>query len=300
MNAKTLTFASILLAVVLGWLLFKTISDRHRAELELAEARSAIETIQAELNDLKGAQIADTDLARLKADQREAIKLRGEISTLKQSLIVAEKAAAAARKSNSASATSVPDSEPILKVDPLPEGNPEALVHKTKLISAQLNSGEGMVIGGWQGASGKRIFALIQPTRIDAAGNPINGDAAAQSGKVTDQIAVSAKWVELSEESAAKLGLGILDTSGEQSSTVHSIAFPRWLKKIEASEGVSIMSPPTVTTLSGRQARLSVTERRPTAGGPVEFGPKIDLLPTVTETGHIGIALQASVTESPK
>lgn len=299
MKGKILTLALLLLTGSLGYLLIQAISDRRRSESELAEARASIEKIQAELNELKKARIAEADLARLKADQRDAITLRGEVASLKQSLSSAQKAAADAQKMASAGkAPSAANPEPIFKIDPLPENNPEVVVHKTRLFSAQLASGQGLVLGGWQGSSGKRIFALVQPVRIDAAGNQIDGDA--PSAGVADQITVTTKWVEASNESAAKLGLSnYLDNSGEQTALVDKAAFGDWLKTIQASEGVDVLNLPTVTTMSGRQARVSVAESHTTAAGPVELGPKMDLLPTVSEDGQIRIAIQASLTETP-
>jgi hypothetical protein len=301
MNTKLLALISLLLAGALGYLLFTTSADRRRAEAELAEARALLEQLQSQLNDLNSAQTTATDLARLKADQRDAIKLRGEISTLKQSLATAQKAAADARRSNPTAAKPAAETEATLVIEPLPENNPEALVHKTKLLTSQLKPGDAMVLGGWRGASGKRIFALVQPSRIDATGNVINGDAA-QIAPVTQQVAVTSKWVELPETAAAKLGLGqdLVNMTGEETAIIHGDAYADWLKQIEASEGIDIMTAPTVTTLSGRQARLAVTESHPTAQGPVEFGPKLDIISTISDNGHINVSLQASLTESPK
>jgi len=50
--------------------------------------------------------------------------------------------------------------------------------------------------------------------------------------------------------------------SGEQTLTVDSAAFKDWVKQFEVSPSADLLSSPVVTTVSGRQARLSVTETK--------------------------------------
>ncbi len=223
-------------------------------------------------------KISEAELARLQADQREAIKLRGDIAALKRDL-------AESKKTNPPPQPE-PSPSPILKTEPLPEENPEVLVFKTEQITARIFPGQALIVGGWESPRGKRIFAYLQPKLDPASPN---------------QIVVASKWAEFSNEAAERLEIGNLpDKSGQQTSVLPENSFEEIVKKLTGEPGVDFLSGPVLTTSSGRQARVSATETRPTTSGDVNFGPQIDVIPTIGEDGHIELVLQASLTESRK
>src|SRR4051794_30394994 len=105
MKVKLALAGALLISIGLGFVYFKSDAERRRIESELASSRAEVERLQAEGAELKNKELSETELARLKADQAEAIKLRGEVSNLKRSLATAQKAAADAQKLASASAS---------------------------------------------------------------------------------------------------------------------------------------------------------------------------------------------------
>jgi RNA polymerase sigma factor (sigma-70 family) len=293
MNAKSLATAAVAALVTgSGVYLTKELLDDRRLEEHRAASQAEIARLQKVLGESAQVQITDAELNRLRAEQRDAIKLRGEITNLKQSLAAAQKAVG----QNSINART--NLEDLLKTEPLPESNPEVRVHSTKVIASRVPSGSAIAVGGWISSSGRRLFAFVQPRLIDPRGVEVQpGSGSSEAGEA--QISVNTKWAELPPEVSDKHGLGkYLDTSGDQTLTVDSATFKDWIKQFESSEGIDLLSGPVVTTLSGRQARLSVTEMKDTAAGPVEFGPLIDVIPTLSDDGMIELVFKASLTES--
>jgi hypothetical protein len=279
MRTQVTLAGALALAATSIFLVFQQSSKRTRLEREAVGARTTIERLRKEIDELSKTQLSGSDLGRLRADQREAIRLRGEVMSLKQALAAAEQGANETRAAKS----SDPQSDPAtaLRTSPLPEDNPEVRVHKTTLISAQLPSGHSLLVGGWESQPGKRTFALIDPKR-DPQG--------------ADVITVATRWVELSDEAAKRLRLGTyLDTSGEQSATLAQFSAEEFAKIFENEAGVDLLTAPKVSTISGRQARISVTDSRETAAGPVDFGSQLDILPNLSEDGKINVTLRASM-----
>ena len=92
----------VVLAALVGCVILLALLLHSRNELALANAalaavKSANADLSARVIDLEGKVVGDGVLKRLQADQREAIKLRGEVGTLKKSLATAESKATAAQ-----------------------------------------------------------------------------------------------------------------------------------------------------------------------------------------------------------
>ncbi len=76
-------------------------------------------------------------------------------------------------------------------------------------------------------------------------------------------------------------------------------------RAMEQRRGAEVLSAPQVTTMSGRQAQISITEERrfvlspgQQSGEPIQTGPMLDIVPTVLADGYtIQLAVNASVTE---
>jgi hypothetical protein len=279
MKTKLTLIVALFALAILSFLLHRQINTSRQLDAQLATAHSELERLQDQSSAIANQQ----SVPRQNDAQQEAIKLRGEITNLKLALATAQSAAARAPKTPEPPKE---ESEPILKTDPLPENNPDVSVLTTKLRTARLPSGHVLTLGGWESQPGKRAYVFIQPT------SDPNG---------ASQVSVTAKWVELTAEAAEKFRFGdFLDTSGEQSSFFKPIAFDETIKKLEAASGVDLLSTPTITTSSGRQARLSVAETRDTPGGPVAFGPMLDIIPTIGPDGAIDITLQASLIQDKR
>src|SRR4051812_31182366 len=84
MNSKVGLVLAVLLLGALGYLYY---DERQRASLLRAEIETLAQEKQSlgvELERLRKAQVDSAELERLRADQREAIKLRGELQMSKR------------------------------------------------------------------------------------------------------------------------------------------------------------------------------------------------------------------------
>src|SRR5687767_6582316 len=96
MNSKVGLVMSALLLGALGYLYY---GERQRASLlraELETLRSEKERLSGELEDVRKGLVDSGELERLRAEQREAIKLRGELQNLKREVSGAKDSAARA------------------------------------------------------------------------------------------------------------------------------------------------------------------------------------------------------------
>jgi hypothetical protein len=127
------------------------------------------------------------------------------------------------------------------------------------------------------------LFALIRPSQ-DASG--------------ANQVSVATHWFEISDEAAQQLRIAHFDTSGNQLTTYADFSLKQFQDELQKAGGGDFLTSPTMTTLTGRQARISVTESRNTSTGAVEVGPRIDILPTLTEEGSMEIGFRAALVET--
>src|SRR3954468_6901739 len=121
---NTVAVAALLGCVILFALLLRSRHDLALANAALAATKSANTDLGEQVNDLQTKVIDDGILKRLQADQREAIKLRGDVSSLKKSLSAAENKVALASQRNSA---------PAAATTPEPNENPYTRVFSRKL-----------------------------------------------------------------------------------------------------------------------------------------------------------------------
>jgi hypothetical protein len=267
------TVAVVACAILMVWLV------RTRQELALTRAQAA--ALKATKNDLSQ-RVADLEtkaidpaiLKRLETDQREAIKLRGEVAKLKTAVSAAEAKAMATQVQARGTERSEMELEPATT-------NRFARVHERKL-TANVAPGHGLVFGGWPVAPGKQTFALAVPTvREDSPG----------------QVQVQAKWLEISDEALGKLNASLLVRAAGQQATVSPEELAEFIKTLEGTSGASILASPSVITLSGRQARISVSESRTAPDGSVVLlGPTMDLIPTLGADGTVEMAVNAKLT----
>ena len=156
------TVAVVACAILLLWLV------RSRQELALTRAQAAAlkatkNDLSQRISDLEAKAVDPAILKRLEADQREAIKLRGEVAKLRSAVSAAETRAAASQNA----ATQAKSSE--LELEPI-STNRFSRVHERKL-NASVAPGHGLVFGGWPVAPGKQAFALAIPIiREDSPG----------------------------------------------------------------------------------------------------------------------------------
>ena len=274
--------------------------NRDGSPIQLATVRAENAGLQKQLAEASKAAISEGELNRLQGQQSEALKLRAEVAKLKQDVAEAKRAAAAAALQGASSAETN-KTPPILKVDPLPEDNLEVAVHKTEVMQTRMAPNSAILAGGWQGESGRRIFVLIRPTLMNSRGEPISNNNAAGEEAAPNMITVESNWLEVSDETARKLRLPEIDGSGAQMAMLADFSMKQFKDEIGNAENIDFLTAPNVTTLAGRQARISVTESRDTSAGPVEFGPKVDVLPSLAEDGStLEVGFRAAIVEARK
>jgi hypothetical protein len=266
--------AALLGCIILVILLFRTLNELALANAALAALRSNNADLTIRISDLERKAVDDPLLQRLQADQRDAIKLRGEVATLKKSLAAAETKAAAAQKS---SATKTPQS---LSEQPSP--NPYTRVLSRK-VTANLGLGHGLLFGGWPSQPGKQTFAMAIPTRDSAGG---------------ETVTIQMKLFEVPDEALDKLDKTVLIHATSQQATMTPDQLATFLKSLETTPGIDILSAPKVTVFSGQQGAVSVGNKMPTPDGAmVDVGTQIELLPTISSDGSsVELAVDAKLT----
>ena len=262
---KLLTFAALLLACVAGLLFWQQQNIRQlRADNARLLANAAeTDSLREEVLRLRQTQPDATELERLRQAQLELLRLRGEASQLRRQLREAQQA----RRTPPATVPS-PASASTEKTAP-PVETFSVTVH------ASLTSKQTLVTGGWIVPGGKRAVVLIEPTI--GTGTDLAG-----------QIAIQARFVELSEEALAKVGLGGLKSDGKESSS-QTVLGPEQtallIASLENTQGVSVLSAPKISTLDGRQAQIKCVNVRTVAGEATELGPVVDVVPRLSPDG---------------
>ena len=275
--ANTAALLALVACAILAALLMRAREDLAIAQAQNAALQSANRDLTAQLGDAQESRIDPGILKRLEADQREAIKLRGEVAKLKTSLADAQAAATNAEKNAASLAGKLQNT---IQTGIPVEFNPAVRRHTSKTV-ANLPQGHAVTLGGWETKPGRRTFAFVSPA-LDPSS--------------PDTVALNAKFVEVSAEAAASLNLpSLLGNSGQQS-TLSREQYDALVKQIEQTSGADLLSSPSVMTFSGRQARVSITEQRNTPGGPVDFGPQVDFIPTRKPDGTIDLAVEATMT----
>jgi hypothetical protein len=278
--SNLIAVVALIVAGVLGCLLFQTGKSLAARMGEMETLRIQKIQLEQRVADLEAATVDEATLNRLRASEREAIKLRGDVGNLKKALAAAESAAAAAAARNVAAAK-----REIIAPAPAPQAaqqtnsNPGVRVFNYKGV-ANLLPGQAMAMGGWETKPGKKALAVMTPV-VDP-NNP-------------QSITVNANWIELSTDAATNLNLDSLLAGVGQQTTMDQARVDAFIKQLQQTPGVSILSTPKVTTISGREAQVSVTEQRSTPGGMVDFGPQIGFVPTQRQDGSIDLAVDATV-----
>lgn len=129
------------------------------------------------------------------------------------------------------------------------------------------------------------MFVIIRPNREEGSAN---------------QVSVGSTWFEVSEEAANKLRIHP-DGSGEQMQVLPEFSTKQFIDALDKAGGGDVLNAPGVITVSGRQARVQIKEEHNTASGPVEFGPRVDVLPTLAEDNStLEIGFRAAMVETRK
>ncbi len=271
----------VILIVALGGGMFWQWRALRLAQAENAALMAAAaegDLLKEELEQLRKKAVDAGELEKARLAQSELLRLRGEVSQLREQLKKEQAGRVAAERKASASAGAQNSPEP----------QPEPVQTFSAIVRASLGPQQSLLTGGWTLPNGKRAIVMVEPTLIDATGNIV------QPGEAS-QVVVQARFAEMSDEVLEHLNLQSMRMAGKESNA-QSILEPaqqKWLQEqLEKSQGVNVLSAPRVTTMSGRQAQIQILNAVTLDGVQHQVGPSLDVIPYV---GADGKAIEMTV-----
>jgi hypothetical protein len=270
------------LLLALGGLIFLTVRQRSAS----ADLRRENALLRQQLVDIKQAHDALAESSRRQAEQwqklqgekGEAIRLRGEMTRLRQQLREAELASRAAVRPTNSTSVDANAAKP--------------MVESFRAVArARLAWSQTLVTGGWKTKEGKHTFVFVDASKIPNE-EPL-------------QLDLRTKYLELPDELLAQHGLAGLISDKNDTTAQSSITREQMLALFESLKdqpGVDLLSAPTVTTLDGRQAQIKSVDVVTTPDGQQhELGPSVDIVPSVTANGEsIDLTVIASLNRRSK
>ena len=249
-----------------------TVLLQQRANAKLAEELATLRRRSIELADLQREDAASRNMAgstqeldRLGKEHSELMRLRDEVGRLRREI---EKMRFASRTQK------VPGVAAAEVIEPLKTFTADS--------TADLTSGQTLIIGGWLTEPGKHTLLFVTPEAIDEKGNAL------PSFSRRAQIHLQARLIEGATEKLAEMGFSeFFEVPGERSKTgiLTAQQFAGMLKTLQKSEGAEILSAPRVTTGNGMQAQISVRSPRIVDGKEFQIGPQFDFTPILSADG---------------
>lgn len=248
---------------------------QHRAVARLREETHAL---RAQIQALAAAKeqaanptfdaTADmNELANLRRNESELLRLRGEVTALRNAQASARSSPAAPVGPGQASQDTTP---PVTRLQ--------------ASVRAQVGTGQTLLTGGWPNASGGRIFVLATPS--------IQGDNA-------DQIRIKTTVFEVNSDALSKFGLDAFKADGTQSSLQQIFQADQanlLLKQLKETEGARLIAQTGLVTTDGRQAQVQSMDEQLVDGEGHSLGPSIDIVPVISaDKSAIDMTLQAGV-----
>jgi hypothetical protein len=258
---------ALILAAALGVALFLKHSSLEAARSEQAQLQTRLQAVAAELASCESERVgASRQIDSLKRDQEELVRLRGEVSRLRRT------------SAPSAAAPPVPAPKPAA-TSVVPDVEPKTL---TASVKARIPANGVLVTGGWESSPGRRAIVLVSPI---ATTQP--------DGTVT--VEITTRIVEGPEASLAAIGIDLRsgDTSTAQQ-LFDASQHATLLGALEATEGLDLLSVPTITTADGRQAQVAWNADEHRRATEIGLIPKFD--PT---DGSIEVNVSASLAPWP-
>jgi hypothetical protein len=276
MRKSTLLLATgFVLGFGLGFFVWQNhIGNRLREENArlLAQSKDA-ESLRDANAKLTSERVDPDELKRLRDTQTELLRLRGQVVQLRQRI-------------SETPSTAISQSQSLATTNQDLEASPVETYAAT--ASAKLEWNSALVTGGWKLPSGKRALVFLQPTP-EATPNTVN---------------VRARIVEVPDETVRSLPFLEGEREANGNGMVPAAAAAVMFADFEKKEGTSVISSPSVTTLSGRQAQIAVTESFTGPDGKnYSTGPVIDLIPTISPDGQsvaLSVELKLNVRRLPK
>lgn len=274
----------VCLLLALGGMVFLAVREwketemfrRHNAGLQ----RQIMEAMQAQEAAREMLRRQTEQIQKLQNERDEAIRLRGEVTRLRQQLKQKESELAnrlAFRQTNAASTENAGIQPPVENF--------------RAVVRARLAWNQALVTGGWKTREGKHTFVFVDATKVPNEG-PL-------------QLELRSKYLELPDELLAKHGLAGLVSDQNDTTTHSSITREQMLALFESLKdqpGVDLLSAPTIITMDGGQAQIkSVDVIKTPDGQELELGPSVDIIPKATESGEfVDLTVQAQLNRRSK
>jgi DNA-directed RNA polymerase specialized sigma24 family protein len=237
------------------------LNDNRSLQQQVQDLRDARER-------LARAQADQGELEKLRRNQSELLRLRGEVTALRNGL------KATARQASQADRVT-PDAG-------TPADTAPGVTRLQASIRAQVDSGQTLLTGGWVSERGKRIFVLATP-RIE--------------GDNTDQVSIKTKVIEATEAALSKVGLDTFKAEGAESSVQHVFAADQMdalFKELQGADGVDFLAESDMLTADGRQVQIRAIDQQ--GGVEQNLGSTIDVVPVIsTDKRAIDVTLRAGV-----
>lgn len=254
-----------------------------REENQALRARTTrFESLKEENSRLQNTGMNPVEIERLRKEQTELLRLRGEAASLRREL-----AEARAEKPGQTKAT--PPHLDLARTE-----DSYWVRSFSQELNANIPAGHSLLLGGWEIEPGRRTFVLTSPATMDAVGNVTTDPNA-------NQVLIESHFVELTEAAALELGLSqITPSSAEQEGRHHLLdaaEAKRLLKRIEEMDGSKILSSPRLLTGNGTQGMVSISEPFQAPNGhKLQVGPTLSILPSIDpKTGGIELAVKAEM-----
>lgn len=249
----------------------KKLREENRALLELKQQMAELETANANLSNL----LAQAKAAQLSKDQfAELLRLRGEAGRLRKDLA----AIRAAPDANRNSGTNNVETE-------------KAAEMLNASVDARVGSGQMLVTGGWIYEPGKRVMVLVTPT-IDGGSIHFKSQLVEVPEGLTDQLGFQNPRSDSGEVTTGKPVNFSMILNKDEAKT--------FLKLLEATDGVDLLTAPGVVTADGRQAQIQVMKGIGHENDPEPLHV-INLDPHLTADGKfVDLTLQAHIKPSEK
>jgi hypothetical protein len=272
---QTGLLAGVVLAVALGLFLQHRSLQALRAEnVALSGANAEADRLREEERLRKSAADAG-EIERARQSQAELLRLRGEVSQLREQLKAGRHGSRTGEEKASASAAPAAAEDTTVPIQVY-----------TATLRATLAPQQTLVAGGWKLPNGNRAIVLLESS---PTGNP------AEAG----QINIQSRFVELPEDELQKSALGGMRIQGRESSAqsvLEADQSRRLLEYLNTTQGVSVSSLPEVTTLDGRQAQVKSIELWPIDGVEHEVGSILDIVPRISAGGRtVDLTVQAQL-----
>jgi RNA polymerase sigma factor (sigma-70 family) len=235
----------------------------QRLRAENSRARTLTETRADESAPANQTQIDAAEFERLRGEHVELLRLRGEVSRLRRQLEDAYAKRPAA----------VPSATPIKQ----PQAPPEPVQTFVANADASIAPSQTLVFGGWPTPPGKCTLVFIQPKVVEA-----------RSADRLGSVLLEGKFAEVPDELLLTLGLERLKTDSRATSVQSLLSVDELrslLKTLEETPGVSLLTTPKVQTLEGREAVMSVTEKKTIAGQEHTLGSSLHVEPRIAADG---------------